>query len=90
MNKQDLVNHIAAKADLTKVQADAALNAVFEGIVHALKKGDDAAFVGFGTFSVAHRAAREGRNPSTGAPIKIAASKQAKFKPGKAFKDALN
>jgi DNA-binding protein HU-beta len=90
MNKQDLVNHIATKAGLTKAQADTALNAVFEGIVHSLKKGDDAAFVGFGTFSVAHRAAREGRNPSTGATIKIAASKQAKFKPGKAFKDALN
>jgi DNA-binding protein HU-beta len=90
MNKQDLVNHVSEKAGLSKVQADAAIIATFEGIVEALKKGEDAAFVGFGTFVVANRAARDGRNPSTGETIKIAASKQAKFKPGKAFKDALN
>jgi DNA-binding protein HU-beta len=90
MNKQDLVNHVSTKAAITKSQADAVIVAAFEGIVHALKKGEDAAFIGFGTFAVANRAAREGRNPSTGETMKIKASKQAKFKPGKAFKDALN
>jgi DNA-binding protein HU-beta len=90
MNKQDLINHVAEKAKISKAQADSAIVATFEGIVESLKKGEDAAFIGFGTFSVANRAAREGRNPSTGETIKIAASKQAKFKPGKAFKDALN
>lgn len=83
MNKEDLVNYIAKKAKIKKVEADRALNAAFEGITAALKKGEDASFVGFGSFSVLKRKAREGRNPRTGEKIKIAASKSARFRPGK-------
>ncbi len=83
MNKEDLVNYIAKKAKIKKVEADRALNAAFEGITASLKKGEDASFVGFGSFSVLKRKAREGRNPRTGEKIKIAASKSARFRPGK-------
>jgi DNA-binding protein HU-beta len=90
MNKGDLVNAVANSAGITKAQATEAVNAVFGSIENTLKSGNSAAFVGFGTFSVSKREAREGRNPATGATIKIAASKQVKFKAGKAFKDAVN
>lgn len=90
MNKSELIDIVAAKADITKSTAGAALEAVLDGITDALKDGDSVTFVGFGTFSVSPRAARDGRNPRTGETIKIAASNLAKFKAGKALKDALN
>ncbi len=82
MNKSDLINSIASEASITKVQAQAALNSFLESTSSALKKGDKVILVGFGTFSVAKRAARTGRNPQTGKEIKIAAKKVVKFKPG--------
>lgn len=90
MNKQDLIAHVAKQADLSKSKAAEAVDAVFEGIKGTLKSGGDARFVGFGTFSVANRAATTGRNPRTGEPIKIPASKQPKFKAGKDLKEAVN
>ncbi|MCB1556212.1 MAG: HU family DNA-binding protein [Alphaproteobacteria bacterium] len=90
MNKQELVNAVAQQADLPKTKAQAAVEAVIESIKASLKKGDEVRLVGFGTFSVAKRAATTGRNPRTGETIKIAASKQAKFKAGKELKDAVN
>lgn len=90
MNKNDLIAHVADAAGLTKADATRAVDAVFGGISGSLGKGDEVRLVGFGTFSVAKRAASTGRNPRTGAPIKIAASKQPKFKAGKALKDAVN
>ena len=90
MNKLELVDHIATKAELTKVSAAAALEAVLEGIEKTLKKGEEVRLVGFGTFSVRERAAGKGRNPATGKEIKIAASKNARFKPGAALKASLN
>jgi DNA-binding protein HU-beta len=86
MTKDELVALIAEEAGLTKVQAAAALKAFTGAVTKALKDGDKVALVGFGTFSVAARAAREGRNPQTGAPLKIAASKSGKFTPGKDLK----
>ena len=90
MNKNDLVAHVAEVADLSKADAGKAVDAVFDSIIDALKKGDDFRLVGFGTFAVAERAASEGRNPRTGEKISIPASKQPKFKAGKALKDAVN
>ena len=90
MNKLELVEHIAKEAELTKVSAAAALEAVLEGIAKSLKKGDEVRLVGFGTFSVRERAAGKGRNPATGKEIKIAASKNARFKAGAALKASLN
>jgi DNA-binding protein HU-beta len=90
MNKLELVDHIATEADLTKVAAANALEAVLEGIIKTLKKGEEVRLVGFGTFSVRERAAGKGRNPATGKEIKIAASKNARFKPGAALKASLN
>lgn len=90
MNKLELVDHISTEAELTKVSAAAALEAVLEGIIKTLKKGEEVRLVGFGTFSVRERAAGKGRNPATGKEIKIAASKNARFKPGAALKDSLN
>lgn len=90
MNKNDLVAAVAEAAGLSKADANKAVDAVFDGITGALKKGDEVRLVGFGTFGVAERAASEGRNPRTGEKITIAASKQPKFKPGKGLKDALN
>jgi len=90
MNKGDLVNAVANSAGITKAQATEAVNAVFGSIENTLKNGDSASFVGFGTFAVSKREAREGRNPATGATIKIAASNQVKFKAGKALKDSVN
>ena len=90
MNKNELIAMVADKADLSKAAAGTAVDAVFDGISGALKGGDEVRLVGFGTFSVAHRAATEGRNPQTGAKIKIPASKTPKFKAGKGLKDAVN
>lgn len=89
MNKSDLIETMAAQADISKAAAGVALDAVTEAIGKALKKGDTVTLVGFGTFSVAKRAARIGRNPKTGEELKIKASKAPKFKPGKALKDAV-
>ena len=88
MNKTQLVDAIAAKADLNKVQAKAALEEVLSGITQSLKEGDPVQLVGFGTFKVNHRAARTGRNPQTGAEIQIAAANVPAFVAGKALKDA--
>ena len=90
MNKNDLVAQVADVAGLSKTDASKAIDAVFDSIADAMKKGDEVRLVGFGTFAVAERAASEGRNPRTGEKITIPASKQPKFKPGKNLKDALN
>ena len=90
MNRNELVDSVAGKADLSKAAANRAVDAVFDAITSALNGGSEVRLVGFGTFSVSRRAASEGRNPRTGEKIKIAASKQAKFKPGKRLRDQLN
>ncbi|AFT70652.1 MULTISPECIES: HU family DNA-binding protein [Alloalcanivorax] len=90
MNKSELIDAIAAAADISKADAGRALDATLEAITGALKKGDSVSLVGFGTFSVKQRAAREGRNPQTGETIKIAAATVPGFKAGKALKDAVN
>jgi DNA-binding protein HU-beta len=90
MNKLELVDHIATEAELTKVSAAKALEAVLEGIEKTLRKGEEVRLVGFGTFLVRERAAGKGRNPATGKEIKIAASKNARFKPSTALRAALN
>jgi DNA-binding protein HU-beta len=90
VNKTDLIDAIASAADLSKADAGRALDAVVDSITDSLKKGDPVALVGFGTFQVKPRAAREGRNPQTGATIQIAASNVPSFKAGKALKDAVN
>lgn len=89
MNKSDLVDAVAAESGLTKADAAKAVDALFNAVTEALKKGDEVRLVGFGTFAVSERAARTGKNPRTGEPLEIAASKQPKFKPGKALKDAV-
>ncbi len=89
MNKADLVNEVAQVVS-TKKEAQAAVDCVLDTIAKALKKEDAVTLVGFGTFKVVKRKARTGRNPQTGAEIKISASKTPKFVPGKALKDALN
>jgi len=90
VNKAELVDSIAASADIPKAAAGRALDAMIEAVEGALKKGDSVALVGFGTFSVKARAARTGRNPQTGQPIEIAAANIPSFKAGKALKDAVN
>ena len=90
MNKTELVAAMADKAGLTKKDADAALKAFTEVVEETLKAGDSIQLIGFGTFEVAERAERNGRNPQTGAEMVIPASKAPKFKAGKALKDALN
>ncbi|MEP0202555.1 MAG: HU family DNA-binding protein [Halioglobus sp.] len=90
MNKTELIDAIAASADLSKADAGRALDAVVDAVTDTLKKGDQVSLVGFGTFAVKHRAAREGRNPQTGATIQIKASNVPGFKAGKALKDAVN
>lgn len=90
MNKTELIDAIADAADLPKASAGRALDATLEAITGALQGGDSVSLIGFGTFSVKDRAAREGRNPQTGATIKIAAAKVPGFKAGKALKDACN
>ena len=88
MTKQDLVSEVA-NVGITKKQAAVAVNAVFDAIKDALSAGDRVSLVGFGSFSVKERAAREGRNPRTGMPLTIPAKKVPIFKPGKALKDAV-
>jgi DNA-binding protein HU-beta len=90
MNKSEFVGAVADTAELTKVDAAKAVDAMVEVITKALKKGDTVSLVGFGTFAVRKRAARTGRNPRTNEEIKIKASKNPAFKAGKALKDALN
>lgn len=90
MNKSELIDNIAAAADISKASAGRALDAATTAVTEALKKGDQVSLVGFGTFSVKQRAARTGRNPQTGAEIQIAAANVPSFKPGKALKDAVN
>lgn len=90
MNRQDLVAAVAARAELSKKDADAAVKAVFDAVADALAEGDKVQLIGFGTFDVAERAAREGRNPRTGETMKIEASKSPRFKAGKALKDRMN
>ena len=90
MNKTEIVAAIANDAELSKKDAEKALEAFTKVVTDSLKKGDKVQLVGFGTFEVSERAAREGRNPHTGETMKIAASKAPKFKPGKALKDAVN
>ena len=90
MNKSDLVDSIANSADISKAAAARALDATVDTIKKALKKGDTVSLVGFGTFKVGKRAARNGRNPRTGATIKIKAAKVPKFSAGKGLKDAVN
>lgn len=90
MNKAELVEAIASSCDLSKAQAERVINSVVETVSGALKKGDDVAIVGFGTFKVAARAARTAKNPQTGAPVKVAARKVPKFTPGKGLKDLVN
>jgi len=90
VNKSELIEAVAASADIPKAAAGRAVDAVVEAITGALKEGDQVALVGFGTFSVKERAARTGRNPQTGAPIEIAAANIPSFKAGKALKDAVN
>jgi DNA-binding protein HU-beta len=90
VNKSELIEHIAKQADISKAAAGRALEAIVGGIRISLKKGNEVTLVGFGTFMVGKRAARTGRNPRTGASIKIKAAKVSKFRPGKALKDAVN
>ncbi|TQV73447.1 HU family DNA-binding protein [Exilibacterium tricleocarpae] len=90
MNKSELIEAIAASADIPKAAAGRALDAMVDTVSNALKEGDQVVLVGFGTFSVKERAARTGRNPQTGAPIEISAAKIPSFKAGKALKDAVN
>jgi DNA-binding protein HU-beta len=90
VTKADLVSHIASETGLKKVEAERALAAMTGAIQHALVGGKKVTLVGFGTFSVADRKARMGRDPQTKQPIQIPASRSVKFKPGKAMKDAVN
>ena len=89
MNKSELIEHIAQQADLSKAAASRSLEALIGAIRTTLKKGGSVTITGFGTFAAAKRAARTGRNPRTGAAIKIKAAKVPKFRPGKALRDAL-
>ncbi|TBR18887.1 MAG: HU family DNA-binding protein [Chitinophagaceae bacterium] len=89
MNKAELINKLAGDAGLTKTQANAALDSFIGAVTKTLKGGSKVTLVGFGTFSVSKRAARNGRNPQTGAVIKIKAKKVAKFKAGKALSGKL-
>lgn len=90
MNKSDLVEKMAKDCDISKAVAEKALNSVMEAIMEAMSAGDKVTLIGFGTFSVAERAAREGRNPQSGKAIKIAAKKVVKFKVGSKLADAVS
>ena len=90
MNKSEMIERMADQAGISKTAAGAALDAATEVIKATLKKGGSVTLVGFGSFTVTKRSARTGRNPRTGDPVKIKASKAPKFTPGKAFKEALN
>lgn len=90
LNKAELIAAIADDAEISKAKAEHALNSAIEHIIKAVTKGDSVQLIGFGTFASGKRAARMGRNPKTGEPLKIAASKTVKFSAGKAFKDSVN
>lgn len=90
MNKSDLVEKMAKDCDISKAVAEKALNSVVDAIMEAMSAGDKVTLIGFGTFSVAERTAREGRNPQSGKAIKIAAKKVVKFKVGSKLADAVN
>jgi DNA-binding protein HU-beta len=90
VNRSELIDSVAASANIPKNTAAKVIDAVLDGVTQALKKGDEVRLPGFGSFAVSERAAREGRDPRTGKTIKIAASKTPKFKPGKGLKDAVN
>ncbi|MCG6657219.1 HU family DNA-binding protein [Halomonas campisalis] len=90
MNKSELIEAIAASADIPKAAATRALDAMVDTVADSLKNGETVSLVGFGTFSVKERAARTGRNPQTGEPIQISAAKVPTFKAGKALKDSVN
>jgi len=90
MNKNDVIAAVADKTGMSKAQAGQAVDSTFDVITDALKAGDEVKIIGFGNFSVAHRAASMGRNPRTGEAIQIAASKTPKFKAGKGLKDSVN
>ncbi|ARS53896.1 DNA-binding protein HU-beta [Kushneria avicenniae] len=90
MNKSELIEAIAASADIPKAAAGRALDAMIDSVTDSLKQGDSVALVGFGTFSIKERAARTGRNPQTGKTIEISAANVPSFKAGKALKDAVN
>ncbi|MBK5145371.1 DNA-binding protein HU-beta [Budviciaceae bacterium BWR-B9] len=90
MNKSQLIDRIAAGADISKAAAGRSLDAIIDAVTDALKNGDQVSLVGFGSFVVRERAARTGRNPQTGKEIKIAAAKVPAFRAGKALKDAVN
>lgn len=90
MTKAELIDSIATKTDLPKGTAERIVNTIFDDITGALRNGDKVNISGFGTFQVANRKARTGRNPKTGEAIEISASRSAKFKPGKSLKDTLN
>ena len=90
MNKSELVDDVASRASLDKRSAEAAVNAVIDAVMTTAKAGDKVSIPGFGTFTPTSRAARTGRNPQTGAPVKIAASKGVRFAPGTKFKELLN
>ena len=90
MNKQELIDAVAAEAGMSKVAAEETINAVLNTISKAVTEGDVVQLIGFGSFGTVERAARTGRNPQTGATIEIAAAKTVKFTAGKAFKDAVN
>ena len=90
MNKGEFVDAVAAKGEMSKADAAAAVDAVLDSVTDAMQKGDQVTLVGFGTFLVRRREARTGRNPRTGEPLQIAASNVPSFKAGKALKDAVN
>ncbi len=90
MNKSNLITAVAEATGISRSEAASVVDVTFEVIADALKDGVDVRLTGFGFFGVADRAAREGRNPRTGAPIEIAAFRQVRFKPGKGLKDAVN
>lgn len=90
MNKQELIDAVAASTGETKAATGAAIDAILEVVTRAVTSGDSVQLVGFGSFSTGQRAARVGRNPATGEEIQIAAAKTVKFTAGKAFKDAVN
>jgi DNA-binding protein HU-beta len=90
MRKSDLVAAVASTTGLSQRQADEAVSAFVEHVTNALSRGDSLSLVGFGSFSVQHKAARTGRHPQTGEAMQIAASNRVSFKPGKALKDAVN
>ena len=90
MNRQELIEKVSSKAEITKVEAGKVVGAALDSIIEGLEADGKVVLVGFGTFEVRTRTAREGRNPRTGQKIKIAASRTPAFKPGKAMKDAVN